>query len=275
MNSYFQRFRQSVGATCCVALVACGGRGMAPAESAVGEMAKSAPSPGLAMAGSSSPAAPPAQDAPSGAPAPSRGDAMSAPGPASTSGSGSDAPHNAAMLVYTARLSLGVYKVEAALAEVERLATQFGGYLSVRKDDQIVIRVPREKFLVVIAAIEKTGDVLHRDIQAEDVTFEFTDLEIRIKNARAMRDRLVALLDKAQTKDAIEIEKELGRVTEELERLTGRMKLLQSRLSFSTITVDYSGKGAQIAPKVRLPFPWLYELGVPGLLNLREEGGQQ
>lgn len=179
------------------------------------------------------------------------------------------------MLVYTARLSLGVYKVEVALGEVERLATQFGGYLSVRKDDQIVIRVPREKFLPAIAAIEKTGDVLHRDIQAEDVTFEFTDLEIRIKNARAMRDRLVALLDKAQTKDAIEIEKELGRVTEELERLTGRMKLLQSRLSFSTITVDYSGKGAQIAPKVRLPFPWLYELGVPGLLNLREEAVSQ
>jgi len=244
---------------------------MAPAESAVGEMAKSAPGKGLAMESSPSPAAPKAQDAPSGAPAPSSGDAMSAPAPAAAS----DAPHNAAMLVYTARLSLGVYKVEVALAEVERLATQFGGYLSVRKDDQIVIRVPRERFLLAIAAIEKTGDVLHRDIQAEDVTFEFTDLEIRIKNARAMRDRLVALLDKAQTKDAIEIEKELGRVTEELERLTGRMKLLQSRLSFSTITVDYSGKGAQIAPKVRLPFPWLYELGVPGLLNLREEAVAQ
>jgi hypothetical protein len=270
MNPSFAPLWRVVGAASCLAVVACGRAGAAPPESPASEAARSASgaSYGVTASGPRSKDAPASEVAAPGRPVPS--DA-----PTSSGAPAAAAPHEAAMLVYTARLSLAVFKVDVALGEVERLASQFGGYLSVRKDDEIVIRVPRDRFLQAITAIEKTGDVLHRDIQAEDVTFEFTDLEIRIKNARAMRDRLVALLDKAQTKDAIEIEKELGRVTEELERLTGRMKLLQSRLSFSTITVDFSGKGAQVAPKVRLPFPWLYELGVPGLLNLREDGGAQ
>ena len=53
----------------------------------------------------------------------------------------------------------------------------------------------------------------HRDIKAQDVTDEFVDLQARLKNAYAIRDRLTELLSKAAVKEALEIEKELGRVT--------------------------------------------------------------
>ena len=52
--------------------------------------------------------------------------------------------------------------------------------------------------------------MVHRDVSAQDVTDEFVDTEMRIKNARAMQDRLQALLEKATVKEALEIEKELG-----------------------------------------------------------------
>lgn len=181
--------------------------------------------------------------------------------------------HDSAMIVYTAVITMAVYQVQPNLAMVERIAKEQGGYLSVRTDNKITVRIPRAKFEPTLAAIEKIGDVLHRDVTAEDVTDQYVDLEIRIKNAKAMQTRLKQLLEKAAVKEALEIEKELARVTEELELMEGRLKLLKDKIAYSSITVVFEGRGATLpgASKVRLPFPWLGHLGLVNLLQLREE----
>ncbi len=189
------------------------------------------------------------------------------------SGEDKGSAHDSAMIVYTATITMAVYQVQPNLAMVERIAKEQGGYLSVRTDNKITVRIPRAKFEPTLAAIEKIGDVLHRDVTAEDVTDQYVDLEIRIKNARAMQTRLKQLLEKAAVKEAIEIEKELARVTEELELMEGRLKLLKDKIAYSSITVVFEGRGATLpgASKVRLPFPWLGHLGLVNLLQLREE----
>ncbi len=176
------------------------------------------------------------------------------------------------LIIYTARVTMAVYQVEQGVASVEKIANESGGYLANKQDRGITIRVPRARFQDSLAKIDRIGDVLHRDIQAQDVTDEHLDLEIRIKNARAMRARLQDLLAKANVKEALEIEKELHRVTEELERLEGKLKLLADKIAYSTITVAFQPRGATIrAASVRLPFPWLTQVGLPGLLQLSEE----
>jgi hypothetical protein len=175
------------------------------------------------------------------------------------------------MLVYTANLTMAVYQVEQGLAAVERVALELDGYLATRGDLAITIRVPRAKFDLALKAIEGSGDVLHRDIKAEDVTDEFFDTEVRARNARAMRDRLAKLLQQAAVKEALEIEKELARVTQEIELLEGKLKLLRHRIAYSTINVAFRPRGTAIANRpTRLPFPWLEELGLRNLLRLGE-----
>jgi hypothetical protein len=184
------------------------------------------------------------------------------------------APHEKAMLVYTARLNMAVYLVEPGLDAVERIARDMGGYLATRGDRKIEVRVPREKFQVALTAIEQTGEVLHRDIRAEDVTDRFVDMESRLRNARAMRQRLQQLLERAPVKEAIEIERELGRVTAEIEVLEGKLKLLRDQIAFSTITVEYAPKASAIQKaSYALPFPWLGRLGLPNLLRVRDNKG--
>jgi hypothetical protein len=181
-----------------------------------------------------------------------------------------DSPHSAATLVYTASVTMAVYQVEPSLDGVERIAREAEGYLSVRQDTSITVRVPRDRFDDAIARIEKLGDVTHRDIKAQDVTDEYVDLQARLKNAYAMRDRLTELLSHAAIKEAIDIQKELGRVTEEIERMEGRMKLLRDQIAFSTITVSFT----PLAPdRVRESsmldaFPWLQNLGLGSLLDV-------
>ena len=181
-------------------------------------------------------------------------------------------PHETSMLIYTARVTMAVYQVDQGLVAVEKIAKDNGGYLALKHDREIVIRIPRNRFEPALAQIDKIGDVLHRDIQAQDVTDEFVDTEIRIKNARAMQTRLKVLLEKASVKEALEIEKEMRRVTEELELLEGKLKLLKDKIAFSTITVAFEARGSTIqATRIKLPFPWLTQLGLPTLLHLSED----
>lgn len=182
------------------------------------------------------------------------------------------APHSAALLVYTADLLVAVYQVESAMNAVETIGRDIGGYLSSRSDNQIVIRVPRERFQEALVRIAPLGDVLHRSITALDVTDQYTDLEGRLKNAYAMRDRLTELLRTASVKDALEIQKQLGQVTETIERLEAEMKLLKGRLAYSTITVTFQPVSAQSVAEtqVNLPFPWLQELGLSTLMQIHQ-----
>jgi hypothetical protein len=179
---------------------------------------------------------------------------------------------NRDFVIYTAHFVMAVYQVERGIAAVEKIAKDQGGYLAIKKDHEITIRIPRAKFEAAVASVDAIGDVIHRDIAAEDVTDEHVDLEIRIKNARAMQKQLTDLLVRANVKEALEIEKELARVTQELELLEGRFKLLNDRIAFSTITVNFEARGTTITTqRVRLPFPWLNTLNLPTLLQLNEE----
>jgi hypothetical protein len=215
------------------------------------------PPPGNFNAAPAEPPPPPKGEV---APTPAKADAAQKP------------PQNRDFVIYTAQFTMAVYQVETGIAAIEKIARDHNGYLSAKKDREIVIRVPRAQFEAAVSEVDKVGDVLHRDIAALDVTDEHVDLEIRIKNARAMQKHLTDLLARANVKEALEIEKELGRITEELERLEGRLKLLNDKIAFSTIAVQFEARGqALTTQRVRLPFPWLNTLNLPNLLNLSEE----
>lgn len=176
----------------------------------------------------------------------------------------------ASMIIYAADLTLAVFDVSPKIADVESLARGAGGFLVKRDDTSIVIRVPVAKFDEVVQATLKLGDVVHHGVTATDVTEEYSDLDVQVRNLRAERDRLEQLLGKAATaQEAVLVEKELSRVTGELERIEGRMKFLRDRAAYSTITVRFEARREETSPKtVRLPFPWLDELGLGHLLSL-------
>jgi hypothetical protein len=177
------------------------------------------------------------------------------------------------LLVYEASVTLGVYQVEQAISAVLAASRELGGQIVVRNDEQVVFRVPRARFEEALAHIDRVGDVVHRDVRAEDVGDKYRDLEVRLRNSRAVRDRLAELLARATTvEDSLKIEAQLGRVTEEIERLAGELELLGSRVAYSKITVLFQARHTEEVHEdvMRLPFPWLKTMGLPKLLDLQE-----
>ncbi|MDC0682582.1 DUF4349 domain-containing protein [Sorangium atrum] len=235
--------------------------------SAAGDFAKAAPPPAPG-GGAQPPAARPAPTAATPQPAPTSSGAAPQGAPQAA---GEVSAARAPLLVYTADIAMAVFEVGASLGKVEALARDLGGFLARRDDRTITIRIPAARFDEALKRLEGLGDILQRNVVAEDVTEEFLDLGIRIRNARAVRDRLEKLLEKAaKVEESIQLERELARVSSELERLEGRLKFLRDRVAFSTLTVTFQPRSTEtLAPSgPRLPIDWLNELGLSRLLNL-------
>jgi len=176
------------------------------------------------------------------------------------------------LLIYQAVLHLAVYQVQDNQRAVVTIAREMDGFLSQQSDTIVVIRVPARRFQEALGRIEALGDVLHRNIQATDVSEEFRDTQIRLRNLEQVRDRLAALLAQARTvEESLQIERELERLTTEIESMKGRLRFLEDRIAFSTITVNFSPREQETlqGELFNLPFDFLYNLGLRTLLNLR------
>ena len=208
-----------------------------------------------------------AQNAPEPAPGPTTKPSDKASEPTVAS----DAIPIQQVLIYTAQLSMAVFQVDKSLGEVETLARNLGGFLSHRTDTQITIRVPAAQFDEALKGIAGMGDVLTRNVQVEDVTEEYLDVTLRLKNARQVRERIAQLLANAKNvEESLEVERELHRLSAEIERLEGRLKYLRNKAQYSTITVTFRPEQVDdVRPAFQLPFPWLRELGLGRLMNLR------
>jgi hypothetical protein len=179
------------------------------------------------------------------------------------------------MVVKTAQVTLQVAKVPEAEASIRARAEQLGGYVvsvqtSGSGDDQtstITFRVPADKFTAALADVEGLASkVLSRNLGGEDVTEEFVDLESRLRNLEATRDRLLDLLNKSTTvEDALQVNSALTDVQGQIEQIQGRMKYLKESAAMATIS-------ATIQPVPPLP-AIIPEQGWQPLLIAREALG--
>ncbi|EMB16759.1 hypothetical protein RE6C_02574 [Rhodopirellula europaea 6C] len=89
-----------------------------------------------------------------------------------------------------------------------------------------------------------------RTEDAQDVTEEFVDVEARIRNNKKLEERIITMLEERTGKlsDVLEIERELSRVREEIERMEGRLRVLSDRSALATITIQCREEKEYVPP---------------------------
>ncbi len=239
-----------------------------PAPSPPGGPARAAPPPARTAPAPRGPAGPTRPATPRGQPPAQPGQPVQAATPAP-------------MLLYTADVHMTAERTEitALLDRITDLAYSLGGYLVQRSNTMVRVRIPSARFREGVGRVEGMGDVLQRSINADDVSEEFHDLQVRLANLQAVRQRLEQFLARANNvAEALQVERELERVAGEIDRIQGRMRFLSSRAAFSLVTVQVSPRSTiplPIAPVVpprrllNLPVPWLDRLGLGHLLQVR------
>jgi hypothetical protein len=123
------------------------------------------------------------------------------------------------------------------------------------------VRVPVERYEGFLEALTKLGRPERIKADSQDVTEEFYDLADRIKNKRLEQDTLREyLLEKKATsklEDILTVEREIGRVREELDRLEGRLRRLDALSSLATVNIVLEQRWDQ-------PWSWSWRPWSPG-----------
>lgn len=121
---------------------------------------------------------------------------------------------------------------------------------------RLTIKVPAEKFQTLFEAVLKISDKIRsHSVNVDDVLKQYTDVKSRLENKKELQNRLRTLVQKAvKITDILEIERELARVSEDIDSSTKIMKQYENDARLSTINVDFSEPKTQISGPTALSF---------------------
>jgi Domain of unknown function (DUF4349) len=170
------------------------------------------------------------------------------------------------LIIRTVTLSLVVPDVQEVYGQVERIAAEQGGLISgsqVRQEGDyvtatITVRVPADAATYARTMERLRGlaeRVVDEQVQTQDVSEEYVDLESRLRNLRMAEDRLLALYDKAQRlEEVFAVQREITTVRGQIEQAQGRKQAIERRAAMATINLQLRETGA--APRPRAQADW-------------------
>jgi len=158
------------------------------------------------------------------------------------SGNGSNKPVER-KIVRNGNVSLEVESLEKSAEKIAEWAGHFGGYVTNSWESDTsanyTVKIPAEKFDEAFNETKSYGKFLNGNINADDITDQYYDLETRLEAKKILRNRLQGYLANAkETKELLNIEKELNRVISDIESMEGRLRRMKDQVSYSTININ-------------------------------------
>jgi Domain of unknown function (DUF4349)/Putative zinc-finger len=160
-------------------------------------------------------------------------------------------------LIRNATAELEVASFDESVQKITAFVAEEKGYVSTTSSEkqengklrgEIVVKVLPENLDRFLGKLRGIGELKNQALTTEDVTKAYFDTEARLKNARLMEQRLIEIL-KTKSKDVadlLEVEKELGRVREEIEKMQGELKFMDSQVAFATVTITLAEKNMNV-----------------------------
>ncbi|MFJ3725382.1 DUF4349 domain-containing protein [Streptomyces sp. NPDC090045] len=151
-------------------------------------------------------------------------------------------------VIRTATLGIETTDAQKALAAARAAADGAGGYVGNestkrgedgRMTSTVTLRVPGERYDSVLSAMEGSGKLLHRKVDAQDVTEKVADIGSRVASQQASVARVREMMGKATAlSDVVMLESELSRRQSDLESLQAQQTALKDQTSMGTITLE-------------------------------------
>ncbi len=157
--------------------------------------------------------------------------------------------YDSSMLILRGSISAEATDFSSAVSALEQQVSKAGGYIESSSITGSVgsrwasftIRVPREQFETTFDAVGQNCHITESSRSSENVSAAYYDAETRRTALETKRDRLLALLAKAESmEDIIALENALSDVQYEIERLSGTLRGYDRLIAFSTIEVYLS-----------------------------------
>jgi anti-sigma factor RsiW len=156
-------------------------------------------------------------------------------------------------LIRNATVELEIVSFDDAVQKITAFANEERGYVATTNSEkqangklrgQVVVKVLPENLDRFLQKVRGLGELKNQTLGTEDVTKGYLDTDARLKNAHVMEQRLIDMLKTKTGKvaDLLQVEKELGRVREEIEKMQGQLKYWDSQVQFATVTISLAEK---------------------------------
>src|SRR5438105_12542984 len=156
-------------------------------------------------------------------------------------------------LIRNATVELEIVSFDDAVQKITASASEEHGYVATTSSQkqangklrgEVVVKVLPENLDRFLQKIRGLGELKNQTLGTEDVTKAYFDTDARLKNARVMEQRLIDMLKTKTGKvsDLLQVEKELGRVREGIEKIQGELKYWDSQVQFATVTISLAEK---------------------------------
>lgn len=182
-----------------------------------------------------------------------------------TEQSAADSETETRQTIASANISLVVANTETALAGIEKITSDLGGYVADVDLSKVMyinfsqgvsnrpeflrgamtLRVPSDSLNEALDQMQALAtDVNHLNVNRQDVTDQYSDLDARLHNLNATETELLALLTEvrekpnAKVEDILAVHRNLMQIRGEIETLQGRKNLLDNQIGFSTVWVE-------------------------------------
>ncbi len=137
--------------------------------------------------------------------------------------------------------SISIYDVNSYYVENQRVKQRCAS---------LTARVPKEKLDDFLAQFGEQVNVTSRSENVEDVTLRYVDLESHKKALLTEQERLLALMEKAETvEDIIAIESRLSEVRYQLESMESQLRTYDNQIDYSTLYLNLEEVRSYSAPE--------------------------
>jgi len=169
-------------------------------------------------------------------------------------------------VIKTASLSITVNDVNKTVGQITSEAVLVNGFVqnsSVTENEKglkyanIILRVPASSFENLVAKIKSFASLVEReDINGQEVTQEYVDLQADLTHNQAVESQYLELLKRAQkVEEIIAVRDKLDQVQGEIEQIKGRIRYLDNQTEMATIAVNISSEAKVTLPAEKWQ-PW-------------------
>ena len=145
-------------------------------------------------------------------------------------------------LIISVDLSVNSKDIEKSYKSIEEKVKEYKGYFenidSYKYRYFIALRIPKDNLYNFLEFIENNQNVQNKNINTEDVTENYYDIENRIKNREALLDKFRSYLKEAKNiEEILSVEDRINNLTYEIERMKGNFENLTSLIEYSKVNI--------------------------------------
>ncbi len=165
-------------------------------------------------------------------------------------------------------LDIRVNDNDVTLSQLDKKATEVGGYFQQKSDNQIVVKIPFKHFDAYVEYVKTLGLYLGKRISTNDLRDDIIRRETRVSAKQKLLKDYQSVMKGADSESIIAVHEEIIKLVQEIEREKGALGKLMHLSRYATVTIDLKFfKRTPPVPQGSTPFEWINELNLNDMIK--------